>query len=66
MTEFKFFHGFIEDYEVPRENRREAFERLMSMLHDVDRMVEPNRNNYEITDDILEWDVTLSDGLGEE
>jgi hypothetical protein len=66
MTEFKFFHGFIEDYEVPQENRREAFERLMGMLHDVDRMVEPNRG-YELPEDeVLDWDVTLSDGLGEE
>jgi uncharacterized protein (UPF0147 family) len=66
MMEFKLFHGFIEDHEVPREIRTEAFERLMTMLHDMDRMVEPNRNNYEITDDISDWDVTLSDGLGEE
>jgi hypothetical protein len=68
MTEFKFFHGFIEDYEVPVAtiNRNEAFERLMTMLHDMDRMVEPSRG-YEIPeDDMSDWDVTLSDGLGEE
>jgi hypothetical protein len=104
MTDFKFFHGFTDDYEfptenpwdiferlnsgihysygishdmnrvvvpssdyeVPTENRREAFERLMSMLHDMDRVVEPSRG-YEIPeDDVLDWDVTLSDGLGEE
>ena len=66
MTEFKFFHGFIDDYEFPRENRRESFERLMTMLHEVDAMAEPNRDNYEIPDDINDSDVTLSDGLGEE
>ena len=66
MTEFKFFHGFIDDYEFPRENRRDAFERLMTMLHDMDRVVEPSRG-YEIPEDeVLDWDVTLSDGLGEE
>jgi hypothetical protein len=66
MIEFKFFHGFIEDYEVPLENRRDAFERLMTMLHDMDRVVEPSRG-YEIPeDDMSDWDVTLSDGLGEE
>jgi hypothetical protein len=66
MTNFKFFHGFTDDYEVPLENRREAFERLMTMLHDMDRVVEPSRG-YEIPeDDMSDWDVTLSDGLGEE
>ena len=60
---FKFFHGYDDVEEVLPNDRREAFERLMTMLHDMDRMVEPNRNNYEIQDD---WDVTLSDGLGEE
>jgi hypothetical protein len=69
MTEFKFFHGFIDDeapWQLPPNNRRDAFERLMTMLHDVDIMAEPNRNNYEILDDINDWNVTLSDGLGEE
>ena len=66
MTGFKFFHGFTDDYEFPRENRREAFERLMTMLHDMDRLVEPSRG-YELPeDDMSDWDVTLSDGLGEE
>ena len=63
MMGFKFFHGYNDVEEVLPNDRREAFERLMTMLHDMDRMVEPNRNNYEIQDD---WDVTLSDGLGEE
>jgi hypothetical protein len=63
MMGFKFFHGYDDVEEVLPNDRREAFERLMTMLHDMDRMVEPNRNNYEIQDD---WDVTLSDGLGEE
>lgn len=45
----------------------EAFEILMDTLHEMDRLVEPNRGNYEIPDDeVLDWDVTLSDGLGEE
>ena len=97
MTDFKFFHGFTDDYEVPSENpwdiferlnsgihhsygishymnrvvvpsenMREAFERLMTMLHDMDSVVEPSRG-YELPeDDMSDWDVTLSDGLGEE
>lgn len=69
MIKFKFFHGYLDDYEVPpenREDRREAFEMLMTMLHDMDRMIEPPRG-YELPeDDMSDWDVTLSDGLGEE
>jgi hypothetical protein len=65
MMTFKFFHGYDVYHSLGelRNNRRENFERLMDMLHEVDAMVEPNRNNYEILDD---WDVTLFDGLGEE
>jgi hypothetical protein len=66
MMGFKFFHGYGDNYEVPQENRTETFERLMTMLHEMDRMVEPSRG-YEIPeDDMSDWDVTLSDGLGEE
>ena len=63
MKVFKFFHGYDDVEEDLPNDRREAFERLMTMLHEMDRTVEPNRNNYQIDDD---WDVTLSDGLGEE
>jgi hypothetical protein len=63
MMGFKFFHGYDDVEEVPPNDREEAFERLMTMLHEMDSEIAPNRNNYEINDD---WDVTLSDGLGEE
>ena len=66
MKVFKFFHGYDDVEELLPNNRQEAFERLMTMLHDMDRMVEPRRG-YELPeDDIYDWDVTLSDGLGEE
>jgi hypothetical protein len=66
MREFKLFHGYNEIQEVLPNNRQEAFERLMDMLHEMDAMVEPLRG-YELPeDDISDWDVTLSDGLGEE
>ena len=66
MKEFKFFHGYDDVEELLPNNRQEAFERLMTMLHDMDRMVEPPRG-YELPeDDISDWDATLSDGLGEE
>ncbi len=58
MRKFKLFHGYTVN--------REAFEMLMDTLHDMDRIVEPPRG-YELPeDDISDWDVTLSDGLGEE
>jgi hypothetical protein len=63
MRGFKLFHGYTGKTPV----NREAFEILMDTLHEMDRLVEPNRGNYEIPDDeVLDWDVTLSDGLGEE
>jgi hypothetical protein len=62
MRTFKFFHGYIGRTPV----REEAFDRLMNSLHELDAMLQPNRNNYEVPDEINEWDVTLSDGLGEE
>lgn len=66
MREFKLFHGYDEIEEAQPNNRQEAFERLMDMLHEMDAMVEPSRG-YELPeDDISDWDVTLSDGLGEE
>jgi hypothetical protein len=66
MMSFKFFHGYVA-YKVAENIEGEsAFERLMNMLHEMDAMVEPNRGNYEIPDDISDWDVTISDGLGEE
>jgi hypothetical protein len=62
MREFKLFHGYTRNTPIS-----DAFERLMNNLHEMDAMVEPNRGNYEIPDDeVLDWDVTLSDGLGEE
>jgi hypothetical protein len=63
MRKFKLFHGYTGRTPVDTQ----AFERLMDTLHEMDRLVEPNRGNYEIPDDeVLDWDVTLSDGLGEE
>lgn len=62
MREFKFFHGHTGRTPV----HEETFTRLMDMLHNLDRMVEPNRNNYEVPEELADWDVTLSDGLGEE
>lgn len=62
MRTFKFFHGYIGIIPV----NGDAFDRLMNSLHELDAMLQPNRNNYEIPDEINEWDVTLSDGLGEE
>jgi hypothetical protein len=64
MRSFKLFHGYNDIGIIPVNGN--AFERLMTMLHEVDAMAEPNRDNYEIPDDINDWDVTLSDGLGEE
>ena len=61
MMDFKFFHGYGDEYYienldeyVTQTDRREVFERLMGMLHDIDRMAEPNRNNYEVPDDLSE------------
>lgn len=62
MRHFKFFHGYTGSTPVSEE----AFERLMNSLHELDAMLTQNRNNYEIPDEVNEWDVTLSDGLGEE
>jgi hypothetical protein len=62
MRKFKLFHGYTGRTPVDTE----AFERLMDNLHEMDRMVGPQRG-YELPeDDISDWDVTLSDGLGEE
>jgi hypothetical protein len=62
MRKFKFFHGHTGRTPV----NEEAFERLMNSLHELDAMLTPNRNNYEIPEELSDWDVTLSDGLGEE
>jgi hypothetical protein len=62
MMGFKFFHGYTGRTPV----NEEAFERLMNSLHELDVMLTPNRNNYEIPEELSDWDVTLSDGLGEE
>lgn len=62
MREFKFFQGYIG-----KSIDDEAFGRLMESLHELDEMVRRhNQGNYEIDDDISDWDVTLSDGLSEE
>jgi hypothetical protein len=58
---FKFFHGYSDNYKIPPENRTEAFERLMAMLHEMDRVVEPQRDSEIPEYEILNWDVTLSD-----
>lgn len=62
MRKFKMFHGYIGRTPV----NEDAFERLMEMLHDLDSVAQPNRNNYEIPEELSDWDVTLNDGLGEE
>lgn len=70
MKSFKFFHGYDN---VDEPFVRDAFQRLMDSFQELDRMamdiateqLNNLRNNYE-TDDISDWDVTLSDGLGEE
>jgi hypothetical protein len=66
MKAFKFFHGYDDVDEPPV---RDAFQRLMDSFQELDRMamdiaLNNRRNNYE--NDITDWDVTLSDGLGEE
>ena len=66
MKVFKFFHGYDDVEEPPV---RDAFQRLMDSFQELDRMamdiaLNNRRNNYE--NDITDWDVTLSDGLGEE
>ena len=66
MKAFKFFHGYDDVEEPPI---RDAFQRLMDSFQELDRMamdiaLNNRRNNYE--NDITDWDVTLSDGLGEE
>ena len=68
MKAFKFFHGY-DDVEEP--HVRDAFQRLMDSFQELDRMamdiaLNNRRNNYENDNDITDWDVTLSDGLGEE
>lgn len=71
MISFKFFHGYDDVEEQPV---RDAFQRLMDSFQELDRMamdiasqeLNNRRNNYEIDNDITDWDVTLSDGLGEE
>ena len=71
MKAFKFFHGYDDVEEPPV---RDAFQRLMDSFQELDRMamdiaaqeLNNRRNNYEIDNDITDWDVTLSDGLGEE
>jgi hypothetical protein len=71
MMGFKFFRGYDDVEEPPI---RDAFQRLMDSFQELDRMamdiasqeLNNRRNNYEIDNDITDWDVTLSDGLGEE
>lgn len=60
---FKFFHGFIDSKTIDND----AFNRLMEMLHDLDWSARTNyEDEYMLDEDESDWDVTLSDGLGEE
>jgi hypothetical protein len=71
MKSFKFFHGY-DDVDEPFV--RGAFQRLMDSFQELDRMamevatarLNDPRNNYETLEDMTDWDVTISDGLGEE
>jgi hypothetical protein len=71
MRKFKLFHGYGDAVEP---NVDGAFNRLMNMFQELDRMamdvasqeLNNRRNNYETENDILDLDVTLSDGLTEE